>query len=78
MARSRGADHRAAGRGRGPSRLEPVRDAAGIGFHERVRTGFAALAAAAPDRWVVVDGVGAEDEVAARVLSAVRSRGGDA
>jgi len=65
---------RLASAGRVADRLE----AAGTGFHERVRTGFAALAAAAPDRWVVVDGVGAEDEVAARVLSAVRSRGGDA
>jgi len=64
------AEARLASAGRVADRLE----AAGAGFHERVRSGFEALAAAAPDQWVVVDGVGTEDEVAARVLSAVRSR----
>jgi thymidylate kinase len=39
-----------------------------------VQRGFAALAAADPDRWVVVDGVGREDEVAGRVWAAVRDR----
>lgn len=43
-------------------------------FHDRVHDGFAALAAAAPDRWVVVDGDGSEDEVGGRVLGAVRRR----
>ena len=49
-----------------PDRLE----AAGDGFHERVRAGFAALAAADNDRWVVVDGTGTPAEVAGRVNAA--------
>jgi dTMP kinase len=57
-------------RHRRPDRLE----AAGTDFHHRVQRGFAALAAADPDRWVVVDGVGREDEVAGRVWAAVRDR----
>ncbi|HEV3400743.1 MAG TPA: dTMP kinase [Acidimicrobiales bacterium] len=43
-------------------------------FHERVREGYLALAAADPDRWVVVDGSGPEDEVAAEVWAAVSAR----
>lgn len=39
-------------------------------FHERVRAGFAALAAAERDRWVVVDGTGTPGEVGARVSAA--------
>jgi dTMP kinase len=50
-----------------PDRLE----AEAAAFHERVVGGYRALAAAAPDRWVVVDGVGSVDEVADRVWSAV-------
>lgn len=46
----------------------------GGGFHERVRAGFAALAAAAPDRWVVVDGDASPEVVAARVAAAVAAR----
>jgi dTMP kinase len=49
-----------------PDRLE----AEGDGFHDRVRTGFAVLAASEPGRWVVVDGKGTVDEVRARVGSA--------
>lgn len=47
---------------------------AGADFHARVRTGFDELAAAEPDRFVVVDGVGTVDEVAARVRAGVRDR----
>ncbi|MDP1793867.1 MAG: dTMP kinase, partial [Acidimicrobiales bacterium] len=36
-------------------------------FHKRVNEGFAALAAAEPDHWLVIDGVGTIDEVAQRV-----------
>ena len=40
-------------------------------FHERVRAGFAELAAADPDRWVVIDGTGTVEDVAGRVHAAV-------
>jgi dTMP kinase len=43
-------------------------------FHARVRDGFAAMAAADPDRWVVVAGDHDEDAVAALVRAAVRDR----
>jgi dTMP kinase len=46
----------------------------GGGFHERVAAGFRELAAAEPEVWVVVDGVGSVDEVAERVWAAVRER----
>ncbi len=42
-------------------------DIAGGGFHGRVRDGFAALAAAEPERIVTVDADGTEDEVWERV-----------
>ena len=57
-------------RGPVPDRLE----AAGEAFHRRVDEGFAALAAADPDHWAVVDARGTVDEVAARVWDAVSSR----
>lgn len=49
-----------------PDRLESE----GGGFHDRVRAGFAALAGAEPDRWIVIDGTGTPDAVAARVRAA--------
>ncbi len=64
---------RLAASGRPADRLE----AEGDGFHSRVREGFGALAAASPQRWIVVDGMGSEEIVAARVLVAVRGRLGD-
>ena len=51
-----------------PDRME----AAGDEFHRAVVDGFRRLADA-DDSWVVIDGVGSEDEVAARVLAAVQS-----
>jgi dTMP kinase len=39
-------------------------------FHRRVNDGFAALAAENPEHWLVIDGVGTIDEVAARVNAA--------
>ena len=47
---------------------------AGTEFHQRVAAGFAAQAAAEPERWVVVDGTGTKDQVAAAVRSAVVDR----
>jgi dTMP kinase len=40
-------------------------------FHRRVREGYLTLAAAEPDRFVVIDGSGTADEVFARMMSAV-------
>lgn len=51
-------------------RMEGVGD----GFHGRVAAGFRALAAADPDRWLVVDGTGSVDDVADRVWAAVDPR----
>jgi thymidylate kinase len=39
-----------------------------------VRAGFRDLAAAEPERWVVVDGEGKVDVVASRLRDAVRQR----
>ena len=50
-----------------PDRLESE----GASFQRRVAEGFDELAAAEPDTWRVVDGVGTVDEVAARVWAAV-------
>jgi dTMP kinase len=57
----------AAARLEGRDRME----AAGDDFHARVAEGYRALAAAEPHRWIVVDGVGSVDDVAARVRDAV-------
>jgi dTMP kinase len=59
------------------TRLGAERDrleAAGDGFHQRVAAGYRELAAADPDRWVVVDATGPVEEVAERILTAVTSR----
>lgn len=53
--------------GADPDRMEAEDDA----FHARVADGYRQLAAAAPDRWVVVDGSGDAEEVAALVRAAV-------
>jgi dTMP kinase len=42
-------------------------------FFARIEAGFAALASADPQRWVVIDGSGPVQEVAARVASAVEA-----
>ena len=56
-----------------PDRME----SAGAAFHAAVAEGFRALAAAEPDRWLVVDGTGEVLEVFARVVEAVeRWQGG--
>ncbi|HEX8802836.1 MAG TPA: dTMP kinase [Acidimicrobiales bacterium] len=53
-----------------PDRLE----AAGDAFHRRVAEGYRALAAADPDRWVVVDAGDPPDAVEAAVWRAVSAR----
>lgn len=61
-------------------RIEPAFDrfeAAGQPFRERARRGYLELAAADPDRWVVVSGDAPVDEVAAQIISEVRERLGD-
>ncbi|MDP9406607.1 MAG: dTMP kinase [Actinomycetota bacterium] len=58
---------RAAGRGEGPDRLE----AEELAFHERVRSGFLRLAAAAPARYLVVPADLPPEEVARRVAERV-------
>ena len=45
-------------------------------FHRRVRAGFAAMAIADPDHWVVIDADGDLDEVYRTIRSAVRERAG--
>ena len=45
-----------------------------VAFHERLRAGFLAIAAAEPDRCVVIDASGEPDDVAARIWTAVTSK----
>ncbi len=45
-----------------------------VGFHERIRAGFLALAAAAPERVVVLDSTADATDVSARVLAATLAR----
>ncbi len=45
-----------------------------VAFHQRVAAGYRALAAADRATWAVVDGTGAEAEVAGRVLAVVTER----
>ena len=46
----------------------------GDGFLDRVRAGYLTMAEADPAHWVVVDADGSVDDVAARMVSAVRDR----
>jgi dTMP kinase len=48
-------------------------EGAGAEFHRRVRDGYLELAAADPDRWLVIDAGGSVEQVAARVDAAVDS-----
>jgi len=58
---------RAMSRGAAETRFESK----GLAFHERLREGFAGIAADHPDRCRMVDATGTPDEVAARVWAAV-------
>ena len=49
----------------------------GDGFLDRVRAGYLTMAGTDPAHWAVVDADGPVDDVAARVLTAVRDRLGD-
>ena len=61
---------RAFGRGLFETRFESK----GLEFHERLRRGFLDIAAAHPERCVVVDADGDQDAVEARVWTAVEGR----
>jgi dTMP kinase len=50
-------------------------EAASRAFHERARAGYDVLMRQEPDRWVVVDGLGTPEEVGARALGVLSSRG---
>ena len=45
-----------------------------VSFHERLRAGFLAIAAAEPERCVVIDAIGDVDQVAAHIWSAVAKK----
>jgi dTMP kinase len=60
--------------GRLHGRLLDRFERAGEAFHERVLDGYRQLAAGDPQRWIIVTSEGAKNEVAARVLEAVRQR----
>ena len=53
-----------------PDRFE----AAGADFHERVADGYRTMAANDPAGWVIIDGRGPIEDVAAAVRAAVRER----
>ena len=61
---------RAFGRGLFETRFESK----GLKFHERLRRGFLDIAAAHPERCVVIDAEGDQDAVEARVWAAVEGR----
>jgi len=59
------------------ARLDRARDrleSAGAAFHRRVHDGFLMQAMADPDRWAIIDGTGAEDDVAAAIWEIVSIR----
>ena len=61
---------RAFGRGLFETRFESK----GLEFHERLRRGFQAIAAAHPERCVIIDAEGDQEAVEARVWAAVEAR----
>jgi len=58
-------------RRRGTARSEGRMEHEALAFHRRVRAGYLRLAAAAPERFRVVDALGTPAEVAERILGAV-------
>jgi dTMP kinase len=67
---ARGGLRRARGRGAAGDRFED----APLAFHERVRAGFRALAAAEPERFHAVDSTAPRGEVAARIAAETERR----
>lgn len=65
---------RAAARDGGVKGAETRFEAFGAGFQHRLRAAFLAIAAANPDRCMVIDADGAADDVAARIRAAAVSR----
>jgi dTMP kinase len=61
---------RAHGRGQGADRYEAM----DLAFHQRLREGYRAIAARAPERCVLVDAEGDPDTVAGAIREAVRER----
>lgn len=47
---------------------------AGDDFHQRVRSGFLAMAAADPDHWIVIDAAKDQQSIAGAIRAAVRDR----
>jgi dTMP kinase len=47
---------------------------AGDDFHQRVRAGFLAMAAADPDHWIVIDAANDQEAIAETIRTAVRDR----
>lgn len=68
-----GLARRDAGRAEERTRFEDG-DRHDLAFHQRVRAGYLEMAAADPQRWVVVDGRGTPDDVAEAVARAVEAR----
>jgi dTMP kinase len=64
----------AARRGGRPDPATDRIEAETFSFHERVRQGYLVEAAADPERWLVVDGSGSPEEVAAAILEGVQER----
>jgi dTMP kinase len=68
-----GLARRDAGRAEERTRFEDG-DRHDLAFHQRVRAGYLEMAAADPQRWVVVDGRGTPDDVAEAVARAAEAR----
>ncbi len=49
-------------------------DAESLAFHQRVREGYLALVAEAPDRWVALSGAGDRDSIQGQIRDAVYAR----
>lgn len=62
---------RARGRGEG---FEDRYERKGLEFHKRLRAGFLAIAASAPQRCVVIDAAGSVDMISSSIRSIVESR----